>query len=75
MTEVGRVTRRKFLKAAGVAAAPVEVAHHSIIPAYLGNIAMILRRTLKWDPETEQFPGDAEANRMLSRAYRAPWRL
>ncbi|KPJ70013.1 MAG: hypothetical protein AMS14_11190 [Planctomycetes bacterium DG_20] len=53
--------------------APVEVAHHSIIPAHLGNIAMMLGRTLRWDPENEQFPDDPEANRMLSRAYRAPW--
>lgn len=29
---------------------------------------------LRWDPEKELFPDDPEANRMLSRAYRAPWR-
>jgi predicted dehydrogenase len=55
--------------------APVEVAHHSIIPAHLGNIAMMLGRTLRWDPEKEQFPDDPEANRMLFRGYRAPWRV
>jgi hypothetical protein len=54
--------------------ASVDVAHHSIIPAHLGNIAMMLGRNLRWDPERELFPDDSDANRMLSRAYRAPWR-
>jgi predicted dehydrogenase len=55
--------------------APVEVAHRSITVCHLGNIAMLLGRDLKWDPEKEQVIGDAEANRMLSRPYRAPWKL
>jgi hypothetical protein len=41
----------------------------------LGNIAMLLGRPLKWDPQKEQFIGDAEANRMTWRLARAPWRL
>ena len=55
--------------------APVDVAHRSITPAHLGNIAMILGRKLKWDPAKEAFLGDEQANRMRSRAYRAPWVL
>jgi predicted dehydrogenase len=55
-------------------AAPVDVAHRSITPAHLGNIAMLLGRKLKWDPAQEHFVGDATANAMLSRPYRAPWR-
>ena len=38
-------------------------------------IAVRLNRSLKWNPAGERFVGDAEANRMLSRAVRAPWRL
>ena len=52
----------------------MDVAHHSIIPAHLGNIAMMLRRPLKWDPDNERFVNDAEADRYLARAYREPWR-
>src|SRR5262249_29718172 len=57
-------------------AAPVEVAHRSITICHLGNIAMRLKRkSLRWDPVKEQILGDAEAARMLSRPYRAPWKL
>jgi len=55
--------------------APIEVAHRSITIGHLGNIAMILGRDLKWDPEKELFVNDDEANRMLSRAMRSPWHL
>jgi len=56
-------------------AAPCEIAHRSITICHLGNIALRLGRDLKWDPEKEQIIGDPEAARMLSRPYRAPWRL
>lgn len=56
-------------------AAPVETAHRSITISHLGNIAMRLGRDLKWDPAEERFVHDTEANRMLSRPMRAPWRL
>ena len=54
---------------------PVEVAQRSSTISLLCDIAMRLERKLKWDPDTETFPGDDEANRMLSRAMRAPWRI
>lgn len=52
-----------------------EIGHRSATVCHLGNIAMLLERPLKWDPQKEQFPGDDEANRMLWRPARAPWRL
>lgn len=57
-------------------AAPCEVAHRSITICHLGNIAMRLGRdVLKWNPDKEQIIGDSEASAMLSRKYRAPWKL
>ncbi|MGV3721915.1 MAG: Gfo/Idh/MocA family protein [Actinomycetota bacterium] len=57
-------------------AAPVETAHRSITICHLGNIAMRLgRESLKWDPEKERILGDPEAEKLLSREYRAPWKL
>jgi predicted dehydrogenase len=55
--------------------APIEQAHRSITIAHLGNIAFRLGRKLKWDPTAEQVLNDAEANRMLSRPMRGPWKL
>jgi predicted dehydrogenase len=41
----------------------------------LPGIAEQIGRTLKWDPDRQQFPADDEANRLLSVAYRPPWKL
>ncbi len=53
--------------------APVEVAHRSITIAHLGNIAMMLKKDLDWDPENEKITNDDFANKMLSRPMRSPW--
>jgi predicted dehydrogenase len=50
-----------------------EVAHRAITICQAWNIGLRLGRKLKWDPAKEQFD-DAEANRMLYREPRAPWR-
>jgi predicted dehydrogenase len=55
--------------------APCEAAHRSITIAHLGNIAMLLGRNLKWDPEREQIAGDPSAQWMLDRPHRSPWSL
>ncbi len=54
---------------------PIEVACRSITVGLLGEIAMLLERKVRWDPEEEMFVNDDEANRMLSRPMRAPWHL
>jgi predicted dehydrogenase len=54
---------------------PVDVAHHSIAPSHLANIAMLTGRTITWDPEKEVILNDPEANDMLNRSYRTPWAL
>jgi predicted dehydrogenase len=69
---------RNFLdciKSRAEPAAPVEVGHRSATLCHIGNIAMLLKRKLRWDPDKEQFVGDDDANRMLGRAKRAPWHL
>ena len=54
---------------------PVEDMHRTAAMAHIGNIAMTLKRKLRWDPVKEEFPGDNEANAMLIRAEREPWSL
>ena len=56
-------------------AAPVEAGHRSASVCHLGNIAMMLQRKVKWDPAAERFVGDDQANRLLARPLRGPWRL
>ncbi len=53
--------------------APVEEGVISAGLCHLGNIAYRLGRTLTFDPKTETFPGDPEANKYLTRDYRAPF--
>ena len=51
----------------------VEIGHRSASVCHLGVIAMRLGRELKFDPSSELFVGDAQANESLSRPMREPW--
>jgi len=55
--------------------ADVEVGHRSISVCHLVNIARQLGRKVQWDPEKELFPGDSEANALLSRPRRKGYEL
>ena len=48
-------------------------AQKSTLLCHLGNIARWTGRKLQWDPVTEQFVGDPEANQFLDRERRKPW--
>lgn len=54
---------------------PVESAVSSDTVCHLDDIAMRLRRPLTWDPVRETFRDDGEADRMMARPMRSPWRL
>lgn len=54
--------------------APVEIGHRSCSACLVFHIAMKLPRKLYWDPDNERFKNDDEANSMLSRPMRLPWR-
>ncbi|MEN9675921.1 MAG: hypothetical protein RIS76_1817 [Verrucomicrobiota bacterium] len=53
--------------------ADIEQGHISSASCILGNLSLKLGRELKWDPATHTVVGDAEANQLLARPYRAPW--
>ncbi len=55
--------------------ANAETGHRSSSLCHLGNIAMLLGRKLRWDPQRERFIGDSAANSMVARGMRSPWRL
>jgi predicted dehydrogenase len=54
---------------------PVDIGHRVSTVCHLANIAIKVGRKLKWDPENEKFEGDDQANKMLSRPMRSPWKL
>ena len=49
----------------------VEIGERATSAALLGMVSWRLGRSVKWDGK--QCPGDAEANALLRRPYRAPW--
>ncbi len=55
--------------------ADVEIGARSATICHLGNIAYQLRQKLAWDPVTERFTNNDQANRLLSRPMRSPWSL
>ncbi|MFQ5732761.1 MAG: Gfo/Idh/MocA family protein [Planctomycetaceae bacterium] len=48
----------------------IESQHRSVSTCHLANISMRLGRPLKWDPKSETFLGDREANGWLKREQR-----
>ncbi|MFO0455174.1 MAG: Gfo/Idh/MocA family protein [Planctomycetota bacterium] len=54
-------------------AANSTVMRRSHIACHAAALAWVLQRTLKFDPATETFVGDDEANRLRSRSQRAEW--
>jgi predicted dehydrogenase len=48
----------------------IESQHRSVSTCHLGNIALRLGRTLSWNPTSEDFVSDSEANALLSRPQR-----
>ena len=56
-------------------AASAEIGHRATTTCNLVEISARLGRKIRWDPANERCVGDGQANRMLSRALREPWRL
>jgi Oxidoreductase family, NAD-binding Rossmann fold/Oxidoreductase family, C-terminal alpha/beta domain len=52
-----------------------ELGHRTASIGHLTNIAFWTGQSLKWDPVNEEFSGNDAANRLRSRATRAPWRI
>jgi hypothetical protein len=52
-----------------------DIAYRASSALLLGGIVRQLQRPLKWDPQSQEFPNDTEANRLLSLSQRPPWRI
>jgi hypothetical protein len=65
--DVLRTRKRQELRA------PIEDGHLSTTLCHLGNISYRVGRSLQFDGVLERFKGDAEADKLLGRSYRAPF--
>jgi predicted dehydrogenase len=52
-----------------------EVAQRAHTIIHCANLCLRLGRRLRWDAAAERFAGDEEANGMIARPMRAPWRI
>jgi hypothetical protein len=69
---------RDFLdcvRSRGQTRANADAACHAHIACHAANIALFLKRKLRYDPVKNEFIGDEEANRLRSEALREPWRI
>jgi predicted dehydrogenase len=66
----------EFMAALDAKRAPIsgiETAHRASVLPLLGMISWRVGRSIQWDGAKEQIVGDAEAAKLMSRPYRAPW--
>lgn len=66
-----------FLQAIETGRQPVcdiEIGHRSTTAALLGMLSYKVGRSIEWDGVRERVINDPEANRLLSRPYRSPWK-
>ncbi len=54
--------------------ASIEIGHRATTLSLLGMLSYKLGRSIAWDGEQEQIPGDPEANALLQRSYRGEWK-
>ena len=52
----------------------IEIGHRSTNMSLLGMLSLKLGRSVRWDGEKEVVLDDPEANRLLRREYRHPWK-
>ena len=53
--------------------ADIEQGHQVTTTCHLANISLRTGRKIRWNAETEEIVGDAEASKLLERPYRRPW--
>jgi predicted dehydrogenase len=63
------------VKSRGLTVANSNVMRHSHLACHAAAMAWQLNRPLRFDPVHEEFIGDQDANRMITRAMREPWHV
>jgi len=69
---------RNFLdciRSRGICNCDIETGHRSTTATLIANIALKTHSYLEWDAQAERFTNNPAANKFLSYAYRAPYKL
>lgn len=69
---------RNFLDCVKTRAQPranADAACYAHIACHAANVALFLKRKVRYDPVKHEFINDDEANRLRSEAFREPWRM
>jgi Oxidoreductase family, C-terminal alpha/beta domain len=53
----------------------LDIGHHVSSVAHLGNLALRSRSRIEWDAAAGRVRANDEANALITRQYRAPWKL
>jgi predicted dehydrogenase len=64
----------KCIREGGTPVCDIEIGHRSTTMSLLGMLSLKLGRSVEWDGEKEVIVGDPEANELLRREYRDPWK-
>ena len=56
-------------------ASDIEIGHRSTSASLLGNISLKVKQRIEWDGKKERILGNVEADKLLSKQYRSPWKL
>jgi hypothetical protein len=62
------------IQSRGTPVADIEQGYVSTSACILANISDTLNRSVTWDHAAGKVVGDDEANRLLTRPYRSPWK-
>ena len=52
-----------------------ETCHYATAVGHLANISYLAGRSIRWDGENHKVVGDASAQKLVTKPYRAPWKL
>ena len=52
----------------------IEASHRSSVMPMLANLSLKIGRSVEWDGEKERIVNDRDANKLLRRKYRGPWK-
>ena len=55
--------------------ADAEIGHRTCSIGQIAHIAIQVGRKLEWDPDAERFPGNEDANALLTRDVRGDWKI